>query len=107
MLDQALFAFASGAGRGLTSSAPTSLQSGAPADMRAGFSNAGWTVATGGGRAEGAQITGDPTQAAYGYTPAFAAAPSGGLSTAGGGLMMPLLIGGAVLAFIIARKKKG
>jgi hypothetical protein len=102
MWENALMAFANGAGRGVTSSgAPMTLQSGAPADMRAGFSNAGWTVSTGSSRAEGARLTGDPAQAVYGGSGVMAT------STAGGGMLLPLLIGGAVLAFVIAKKKKG
>jgi hypothetical protein len=105
MWEQALANFAAGAGRGLTGSdAPSSLMSGAPADLRSGFSNAGWTVVTGrGNSAEGAKLTGDPVQGAFGATPVFSA----GQTTAGGGLLLPLLIGGVVLAVILAKKKKG
>jgi hypothetical protein len=103
MWEQALFAFANGAGRGATSSGgPMTLASGGPADLRSGVSNAGWTVSTGNSRAEGARLTGDPAQAVYGGSGVMTAA-----STAGGGLLLPLLIGGAVLAVILAKKKKG
>lgn len=111
MLENYALAFLNGAGQGLGGGmgggGPTALYSGAPADLRAGFSNAGWTVSTGSSRAEGATITGDPTQAAYSApAPVFSAAPASAMQ-AGGGLLLPLMIGGALLAFILARKKKG
>lgn len=106
MVEQALAAFASGAGRGMfASDGPSTMITGGPADLRSGFSNAGWTVSTGSSRAEGARLTGDPIQGAFGSSPVMSSA-GGGFSMAGGGLVLPLLIGGVVLAMILAKRKK-
>ncbi len=90
------------------SSAPSQTLSGGPFDGRATMGNAGWTVATGQGRAEGARLTGEPLQAAYGLSPALSgqAATAGGMLQAGGGTMV-LLMAGLVLAVVLARKRKG
>jgi hypothetical protein len=94
---------ASSAAAAAFQSAPQQATSGGPFDARA-FAGAGanWTVSTGNSTARGGDGGSLPQLMAYGPSVTDARMPT----TAGGGTAM-FLIGGALLALLIMRKRKG